>query len=279
MHFNKNIILMGEQKIDLNRTWCTSNIESLREKLERGETISKRMLKHVFYKGNPRIKAAGLNFAYTAEESRIHNEVRSPIMFAREMQILNQQLIPLVLNDDQEEIVEAHFLRHFNIVALPRQYGMTTAMRFIALYESIMEGRSVTIISPHSASSMHNMKMLRLMIESMPYWLQSGVVRADDRQIQFENGGVIKCITLSIVVGSQHDTLLIDCIRHDRKNEDLLSNQLIVLRTRKGSRCFICCSSGEEIPQLYSPIDSDSPYLTYFSTLPIVTEWEIVEVE
>jgi len=270
---------MNEQKIDLNRTWCTSDIEDLREKIERGETIPKRMLKHVFYKGNPRIKSAGLNFAYTAEESRIHNEVRSPIMFAREMQILNQQLIPLILNDDQEEIVEAHFLRHFNIVALPRQYGMTTAMRCIALYESIMEGRSVTIISPHSASSMHNMKMLMLMIESMPYWLQSGVVRADRTQIQFDNGGVIKCSTLSMPAGYQPDTLIIDCIRHDRRNEDLLSSQLIMLRTRSGSRCFICCSSGEEIPQLYSPIDSDSPYLTYFSTLPIVTEWEIIAAE
>ena len=270
---------MKEQKIDLNRTWCTSDIEHLREQHERGETIPKRILKHVFYKGNSRIKSAGLNFAYTAEESRIHNEARSPIMFAREMQILNQQLIPLVLNADQEEIVEAHFLRHFNIVALPRQYGMTTAMRCISLYEAIMEGRSVTIVSPHCASSMHNMKMLMLMIESMPYWLQSGVIRADSRQIQFESGGVIKCITLSIAAGSQPDTLIIDCIRHDRRNEDLLSNQLLVIRTRKGSRCFICCSSGEDIPQLYSPIDSDSPYLTYFSTLPIVTEWEIVEVE
>ena len=270
---------MKEQKIDLNRTWCTSDIEHLREQHERGETVSKRILKYVFYKGNTRIKAAGLNFAYTVEESRIYNEVRSPIMFAREMHILNQQLIPLILNDDQEEIVEAHFLRHFNIVALPRQYGMTTAMRCIALYESIMEGRSVTIISPHSASSMHNMKMLMLMIESMPYWLQSGVIRTDSGQIQFENGGAIKCITLSVVVGSQPDTLLIDTIRHDHRNENLLSNQLLVLRTRKGSRCFIACSSGEEIPQLYSPIDSDSPYLTYFSTLPIITEWEIVENE
>jgi hypothetical protein len=259
---------MKEQKIDLNRTWCTGDIKDLREQHERGETVPKRILKHVFYKSNPRIKAAGLNFAYTPEESRIHNESRSPIMFARMMHILNQQLIPLVLNDDQEEIVEAHFLRHFNIVALPRQYGMTTAMRCIALYESIMEGRSVTIISPHSASSMHNMKMLMLMIESMPYFLQSGIIRADSKQIQFENGGVIKCITLSVVVGYQHDTL-----------EDLLSNQLLVLRTREGSRCFIGCSSGEEIPQLYSPIDSDSPYLTYFSTLPIVTEWEIAENE
>ncbi len=270
---------MKEQKIYLNRTWCTSDIEHLREQHEMGETVSKRILKYVFYKGNTRIKAAGLNFAYTVEESRIYNEVRSPIMFAREMHILNQQLIPLILNDDQEEIVEAHFLRHFNIVALPRQYGMTTAMRCIALYESIMEGRSVTIIFPHSASSIHNMKMLMVMIESMPYWLQSGVIRADTRQVQFENGGVIKCSTLSMPAGFQPDTLIIDCIRHDHRNEDLLSNQLIVLRTRKNSRCFICCSSGEEIPQLYSPIDSDSPYLTYFSTLPIVSEWEIVDAK
>ena len=267
---------MEGQKIDLNRTWWTSDIETLREQLERGETIPKRLLKHVFYKGNPRIKAAGLNFGYTTEESQKHNEARSPIIFSGEMCILNQQMIPLVLTDEQEELLEAHFIRHFNAVLLPRQSGVTTAMRCIALYEAIMEGRAVTIISPNRNSSIHNNKMLLLMLGSIPYWLQSGVIREDLGQIQFENGGVIKCETKFTSAGSQPDTLIMDCLWNDSEKKLLLSNQLPILRSRRGSRCFMCCFASEEFHQLYSSMDSDSPYSTEFSTLPLIHEWEIV---
>lgn len=166
------------------------------------------------YLGNPLLKKARKRISWTPE--MVQEFLRcsqDPIYFAeRYIKIVHvdRGLIPIVMYDYQKEIVSKVQNNRRVTVVTSRQAGKTTSAAVIILHYILFnEHKTVALLANKGDAAREILERVKLSFESLPDWLQSGVVEWNKGTIELENGcKVIAAATSSSAIRGKSISLL-----------------------------------------------------------------------
>jgi phage terminase large subunit-like protein len=166
------------------------------------------------YNGNVNLKKARRQIQWTAEMLQEYIKCKDdPIYFAeRYIQIVHvdRGLIPIVLYDYQKEIMTKVTNNRRVTVVTSRQAGKTTTAAAIILHYILFnEHKTVALLANKGDAAREILDRIKLSYESLPDWLQQGVVEWNKGSIELENGcKVLAAATSSSAIRGKSISLL-----------------------------------------------------------------------
>lgn len=166
------------------------------------------------YNGNPLLKKARREIAWTPEMvEEFLKCAKDPIYFAEKyIQIVHVDhgLIPIQLYDYQKEIITKLTNNRRVTVVTSRQAGKTTTAAAIILHYILFnEHKTVALLANKGDAAREILDRVKLSYESLPDWLQQGVVEWNKGSIELENGcKVIAAATSSSAIRGKSISLL-----------------------------------------------------------------------
>ena len=166
------------------------------------------------YNGNPLLKKARREIAWTQEMVQEWLKcANDPIYFAEKyIQIVHVDhgLIPIQLYDYQKEIINKLTNNRRVTVVTSRQAGKTTTAAAIILHYILFnEHKTVALLANKGDAAREILDRVKLSYESLPDWLQQGVVEWNKGSIELENGcKVIAAATSSSAIRGKSISLL-----------------------------------------------------------------------
>lgn len=154
------------------------------------------------YLGNEHLKKTGTPIEWTPELLREYAKcAEDPVYFARKyIKIVHPDkgLVPFKMYDYQEEIVDKIFHNRRVAVLTARQSGKTTtAVAVLLHYVLFNEFKTAAILANKGDAAREVMSRVKLAYESLPKWLQQGVLEWNKGSIELENGCKIYAGTTS----------------------------------------------------------------------------------
>lgn len=166
------------------------------------------------YLGNPLLKKARKQISWTPEMLQEFLKcAEDPVYFAEKyIQIVHvdRGLIPIKLYDYQKEIVEKITNNRRVTVVTSRQAGKTTTAAAIILHYILFnDHKTVALLANKGDAAREILDRIKLSYESLPDWLQQGVVEWNKGSIELENGcKVIAAATSSSAIRGKSISLL-----------------------------------------------------------------------
>ena len=166
------------------------------------------------YNGNPLLKKSRKAIAWTPEMLQEFLKcAQDPIYFAEKyIQIVHvdRGLIPIRLYDYQKEIIEKITNSRRVTVVTSRQAGKTTTAAAIILHYILFnDHKTVALLANKGDAAREILDRIKLSYESLPDWLQQGVVEWNKGSIELENGcKVIAAATSSSAIRGKSISLL-----------------------------------------------------------------------
>ena len=148
------------------------------------------------YRGNRNLKSKGIQLEWSQERLQEYLKcARDPIYFAEKyIQIVHvdRGLIPIILYDYQKEIMEAIASNRRVTVNTSRQAGKTTtAVAVILHYILFNDHKTVALLANKGDAAREILDRIKIAYESLPDWLQQGVIEFNKGSAEFENGSKI----------------------------------------------------------------------------------------
>jgi hypothetical protein len=148
---------------------------------------------NIGYNGNYNLKKSDTPVEWTEDLIREFAKCADdPIYFAEKyikIVHVDRGLIPIELYDYQKEIIEAITNNRRVAVATSRQAGKTTvAVAVILHYILFNNHKSVALLANKGDSAREILDRIQIAYESLPNWLQQGVVTWNKGSIELENG-------------------------------------------------------------------------------------------
>lgn len=166
------------------------------------------------YNGNPLLKKARKQINWTQEMLQEWLKcAQDPIYFAEKyIQIVHvdRGLIPIQLYDYQKEIITKLSNNRRVTVVTSRQAGKTTTAAAIILHYILFnDHKTVALLANKGDAAREILDRVKLSYESLPDWLQQGVVEWNKGSIELENGcKVIAAATSSSAIRGKSISLL-----------------------------------------------------------------------
>ena len=169
------------------------------------------------YKGNPNLKPAAIEHAYTeAEVKEFIKCEKNPAYFIENyvnIVSIDEGLIPFKLYDFQKEMVGTFHSNRFTICKLPRQSGKsTTIISYLIHYVIFNEAVNVAILANKAATARDLLGRFQLAYEHLPEWMQQGVMNWNKGSLELENGSKIiaASTSASAVRGGSYNIIFLD---------------------------------------------------------------------
>ena len=169
------------------------------------------------YKGNPNLKPAAIEHAYTeAEVTEFIKCEKNPAYFIENyvnIVSIDEGLIPFKLYDFQKEMVGTFHSNRFTICKLPRQSGKsTTIISYLIHYVIFNEAVNVAILANKAATARDLLGRFQLAYEHLPEWMQQGVMNWNKGSLELENGSKIiaASTSASAVRGGSYNIIFLD---------------------------------------------------------------------
>ena len=169
------------------------------------------------YHGNPNLKPVGYQHEYTKEELNEFAKCSVDYIYFIETYCkiitLDGGLVPFTLYEYQKKILDVIHNNRKVIEMLPRQHGKTaTSAAYILWYTLFQENKTVAIIANKGAAAREVLDRYQIMYESIPLWMQQGVLIWNKGNIQLENGCKVftSATTASAIRGRAINFLYID---------------------------------------------------------------------
>ena len=169
------------------------------------------------YKGNPNLKPAAIEHAYTeAEVKEFIKCEKNPAYFIENyvnIVSIDEGLIPFKLYDFQKEMVGTFLSNRFTICKLPRQSGKsTTIISYLNHYVIFNEAVNVAILANKAATARDLLGRFQLAYEHLPEWMQQGVMNWNKGSLELENGSKIiaASTSASAVRGGSYNIIFLD---------------------------------------------------------------------
>ena len=169
------------------------------------------------YKGNPNLKPAAIEHAYTENEVREFIKCeKNPAYFIENyvnIVSIDEGLIPFKLYDFQKEMVGTFHSNRFTICKLPRQSGKsTTIISYLIHYVIFNEAVNVAILANKAATARDLLGRFQLAYEHLPEWMQQGVMNWNKGSLELENGSKIiaASTSASAVRGGSYNIIFLD---------------------------------------------------------------------
>lgn len=170
-----------------------------------------------FYNANAALKAVGVKIKFTKQEVQEYLKCKQdPIYFIEnycKIVSLDKGLIPFALYDCQKEKVNIIMNNRKVILMEGRQQGKTiTSAACILHYTLFTDNVTVAILANKGNTAREVLDRYQLMFESLPMWLQQGVVTWNKGDIELENGSKVftSATTPSAIRGKSVNWLYVD---------------------------------------------------------------------
>jgi hypothetical protein len=155
------------------------------------------------YNGNPLLKKARKELSWTTEQIlEMRKCKRDPIYFAEKyikIVHVDDGLIPIRLYDYQKEIITKITNNRRVTVCTSRQAGKTTTAAAVILHYILFnKHKTVALLANKGDAAREILDRIQLSYESLPDWMQQGVVEWNKGNIELENG----CKVLAAATGS-----------------------------------------------------------------------------
>ena len=166
------------------------------------------------YNGNPLLKKSRKAIAWTPELVEEYLKcANDPVYFAEKyIQIVHVDhgLIPIRLYDYQKEIIQKITDHRRVTVVTSRQAGKTTTAAAVILHFILFnDHKTVALLANKGDAAREILDRIQLSYESLPPWLQQGVVSWNKGSIELENGcKVIAAATSSSAIRGKSIALL-----------------------------------------------------------------------
>ena len=179
------------------------------------------------YRSSSTLKKAGVQINWTPEMIEEYQRCAdSPIYFSDgyiKAITLDEGLKNITLRDYQRELVTSCAERRYTIAEMSRQSGKTTAVcAFVLWYIIFQADKSVAILANKAEVAQEIISRVQLAYESLPKWLQQGVLFWNKRSFALENNSrVLASATSSKAIrGFSVNALIIDeCAHIDKWDE------------------------------------------------------------
>ena len=169
------------------------------------------------YKGNPNLKPAAIEHAYSKDEVKEFIKCqKNPAYFIENyvnIVSIDEGLIPFKLYDFQKEMVGTFHSNRFTICKLPRQSGKsTTIISYLIHYVIFNEAVNVAILANKAATARDLLGRFQLAYEHLPEWMQQGVMNWNKGSLELENGSKIiaASTSASAVRGGSYNIIFLD---------------------------------------------------------------------
>jgi hypothetical protein len=145
------------------------------------------------YLGNSQLKKSQLEIEWTPELIKEYMKcAEDPIYFAEKyihIVHVDRGLIPIELYDFQKDIISSITTGRRVVVNSSRQAGKTTtAVAIILHYVLFNEYKTVALLANKGDTAREILDRVQIAYESLPKWLQQGVVEWNKGSIELENG-------------------------------------------------------------------------------------------
>lgn len=170
--------------------------------------------KSIGYNGNVNLKKARKQLEWSADMLQEWIKCRDdPIYFAEKyIQIVHVDhgLIPIKLYDYQKEIITKLTNNRRVTVVTSRQAGKTTTAAAVILHYILFNDyKRVALLANKGDAAREILDRIKLSFESLPEWLQQGVIEWNKGSIELENGStVIAAATSSSAIRGKSINLL-----------------------------------------------------------------------
>jgi hypothetical protein len=167
------------------------------------------------YRGNSNLKNSGIDLEYTQEQiEEILKCKDDPIYFIKKyikIISLDRGLVDFELYDYQETLIN---LCHDNkriCAKMPRQVGKTTTVAaYVCHYITFNQYKTAAILGNKESIAREILSRIKLMVEQLPKWLQSGITEWNKGNIKFDNGcEIIASATSSSAIRGRAVAMLI----------------------------------------------------------------------
>ena len=200
------------------------------------------------YLGNPLLKKSNVPVEWTKEQILEYQKcMENPIYFIRsyiKIVSLDEGLVPFLLYDFQEDIVDTIHDNRFTICKMPRQSGKSTTMvSYILHYVLFNPNMNVAILANKASTARDILGRLQLAYENLPKWLQQGVVSWNKGSVDLENGSrvVASSTSSSAVRGGSYNMIFLDEFAFVPTNvaEDFFSSVYPTISSGKSTKVII----------------------------------------
>lgn len=105
---------------------------------------------------------------------------------------LDHGIQPMSLRDYQLEQVKLFLDYRFVLLSYPRQSGKTVGTACYFLWKLLFnDDFFIYCLADSGGHALNIIKMIRTMIKNLPVWMQEGIVKMNEHEIEFENGSRI----------------------------------------------------------------------------------------
>ena len=200
------------------------------------------------YLGNPLLKKSNVPVEWTKEQILEYQKcMENPIYFIKsyiKIVSLDEGLVPFLLYDFQEDIVDTIHDNRFTICKMPRQSGKSTTMvSYILHYVLFNPNMNVAILANKASTARDILGRLQLAYENLPKWLQQGVVSWNKGSVDLENGSrvVASSTSSSAVRGGSYNMIFLDEFAFVPTNvaEDFFSSVYPTISSGKSTKVII----------------------------------------
>lgn len=201
-----------------------------------------------FYNGNPNLKAANVSIQFTEKQLKEYVKcAQNPTYFIENyIKIVNidEGLVPFKLYDFQKEIVSTLHDNRFVICKIPRQSGKSTTIASYLLHFILFnKDVNAAILANKKGTANEILGRIQRAYESVPMWLQQGVITWNKGNIELENGSKIlaSATSSSAIRGHSFNIVFLDEFAHvpDHLAEDFFRSVYPVITSGKTSKVFI----------------------------------------
>ena len=154
------------------------------------------------YLGNPNLKKANVSQRFSKKQiAEVIRCSEDPVYFIKnyiKIVSLDRGLIPFDMYHFQEEMVSKFHDHRFNIAKLPRQSGKSTIVTSYLLWFVLFNPNvNVAILANKAATAREMLQRLQLSYESLPKYLQQGILQWNRGSLELENGSKIMAASTS----------------------------------------------------------------------------------
>lgn len=173
------------------------------------------------YEGHPQLKGAGVTIDITPEQMQELVRCQKDCLYFVENYIkiidVDEGLVSFKPYPYQKRIIDAVVNNRYSIAKLARQSGKTTIVAAILLWYFLFnEYWDIAILANKEMQAIEILGRIKLSYEQLPFWLQQGIVRWAEKQIEAENGSTIfaSATSSSAIRGRAINILMLDEFAH-----------------------------------------------------------------
>lgn len=150
------------------------------------------------YRGNDELKRAGVMIDFTHEQVLELEKCANDVLYFAEKYVKIKTLSgikPFEAYQYQKDIIDLVDKNRFVIGKLPRQAGKSTIFGIIIVHMLIFcdedHPKNILIAANRHKSALDIMKRIKVIYKSLPKWIQQGVIKWNESNIELENGSSV----------------------------------------------------------------------------------------